>query len=62
MPHSEWRPRRIVQIATMGQSGEVAELYALCADGTVWLLSSPSEYRKPEDWIEMPPIPHDEDE
>ena len=49
--------RKIVQIATNQRPGEVGELFALCDDGTVWVLSSPRGSRTTDQWDQIPNVP-----
>ena len=53
--------RKIVQITTNQDPGEVGELFALCDDGTVWVLSSPAHGRVTEQWIQIPNVPQGAD-
>ena len=52
--------KKIIQIATNQDPGAAAELFALCDDGTVWVLASPSSGRVPEQWHQIPSVPQGE--
>jgi hypothetical protein len=53
-------PRKIVQIAVAGMDENPDQwtmLYALCSDGSLWLLSK--ENSRSGEWQRLPPIPQE---
>lgn len=48
-------PRKIVQItAVPGADNDESSIYALCSDGTLWVLAHSGQ------WHQLPPIPQDD--